>query len=94
MNTPRSISLPERMDASALLAVQAEIMACRGDDLDLDASGIRRFGGLALQLILAASRTWCCDGFCLRLLNPAPSVRDAVEGLGCTPHIKSHEVAA
>jgi len=94
MNPIRSITLPERMDASTLSDIQVEILGCRGDDLDLDASKTGRFGGLALQLILAAFRTWRSDGFRLRLLDPSPAVCDAFDALGCKSHLELSETAA
>lgn len=94
MSPVRSICLPERMDATTLPALQSEILGCRGGDLDLDASRIGRFGGLAQQLILAAFKTWQADGCRLRLLDPTPVVCDAFDALGCTPHIETCESKA
>ncbi|NBB51367.1 STAS domain-containing protein [Rhizobium sp. CRIBSB] len=94
MGAVRSIALPERMDASALSAIQAEIMGCRGGDLDLDASRVGRFGGLAQQLVLSAFKTWRTDGCRLRLVDPTPAVRDAFDALGCSPHIETYEPKA
>ncbi len=90
----RALQLPERMDASNLATLQAEIMACRGAPLDLDASRIGRFGGLALQLVLSAFQTWRSDGHRLRILDPSPSVCDAFDTLGCTPHIEPQDMPA
>ena len=38
-----------------------------GRDLVLDASGVQRLGGLCLQVLLSAARTWAADGVNLRL---------------------------
>lgn len=94
MDPVRSIRLPERMDAATLAAVQAEILGCRGADLDLDASAVNRFGGQALQLVLAAFKTWREDGFRMRVCDPSDPVRDAFETLGCAPHIETFKAAA
>jgi len=82
------------MDAATLAAVQAEILSCRGADLDLDAAVVNRFGGQALQLVLAASRTWSADGFRLRVSDASPAVRDVFDTLGCAAHIETFEANA
>ncbi|WP_312597550.1 STAS domain-containing protein [Brevundimonas sp.] len=59
--------LPEILDLKAAAPLKAELVARRGQDLVLDASGVQRLGGLCLQVLLSAARTWAADGVNLRL---------------------------
>ena len=58
--------------------LQAELLAHRGQDLDLDATAVVRLGGQCLQILLAAKRTWQADGREVRLLNVSNAFGDAL----------------
>ena len=64
---PDALILPDILDLKAAAPLKAELMARRGRDLVLDASGVQRLGGLCLQVLLSAARTWDVDGVNLRL---------------------------
>lgn len=73
-----ALTLPQVLDLSAALPLRALLIAHRGADLDLDAAGVERLGGLCLQVLLAARRTWEADRMTLRLLNLSDPCRDAL----------------
>ena len=50
------------LDLNAAEPLKAELLARRGADLAVDASGVERLGGLCLQVLLSAIRTWRADG--------------------------------
>ena len=56
------VVLPAVLDLHAAGSVQTELLARRGEPLALDASGVERLGGLSLQVLLSAARTWAADG--------------------------------
>ncbi|ADL00428.1 STAS domain-containing protein [Brevundimonas subvibrioides] len=91
---PEVFVLPGRMDASTLPETHADIVRRRGNDLDLEASQVDRFGAQALQLMLSSFATWREDGFRLRLLDPSPAVRTAFDQLGCAPVLDQQEEIA
>ena len=74
-----ALALDEVLDLQAARPLADALLARRGDDLDVDCSGVRRLGGLCLQVLLSAVATWAADGRRLAFLNPAPAF---VEGLG------------
>lgn len=64
---PDTLILPDILDLKAAAPLKVELLARRGRDLVLDASGVQRLGGLCLQVLLSAGRTWAVDGVNLRL---------------------------
>ncbi|WP_374516103.1 STAS domain-containing protein [Brevundimonas sp.] len=56
------VVLPAVLDLHAAGSVKTELLARRGEPLALDASGVERLGGLSLQVLLSAARTWAADG--------------------------------
>lgn len=55
------------LDLNAAEPLKAELLARRGADLTIDASAVDRLGGLCLQVLLSAKRTWQADGVNLKL---------------------------
>ena len=62
-----TLLLPAKLDLKAAETLKADILARRGGDLTLDGSAVERLGGLGLQVLLAARKTWAADGLNLRL---------------------------
>ncbi len=62
-----SLMLAPVLDLNAAEPLKAELLACRGADLTIDGSAVDRLGGLCLQVLLSARRTWAADGVNLRL---------------------------
>jgi chemotaxis protein CheX len=57
------IALPPVLDLKAVEALKAALLERRGQPLQIDASGVQRLGGLCLQTLLAARKTWEGDVF-------------------------------
>lgn len=76
------MTLPETMDLKAAAGLKASILAQRGSPLELDASGVRRLGGLCLQVLLAAASTWRTDGQSFSLTTPSESFAEAIRLFG------------
>ncbi|SFS86459.1 STAS domain-containing protein [Brevundimonas viscosa] len=56
------VVLPAVLDLRAAGALTSEFLARRGQPLTVDASGVERLGGLSLQVLLSAAKTWAADG--------------------------------
>lgn len=69
--TPASIRLPAVMDLRSAGPLARDLLALRGQPVVLDASGVERVGGLGLQVLLSARRTWRADGLELRVNHPS-----------------------
>lgn len=59
---PGSVVLPAVLDLRAAGVLTSQLLARRGQPLTVDASGVERLGGLSLQVLLSAVRTWAADG--------------------------------
>ena len=57
------MNLPPVLDLKAAEGLRAALLARRGQPLQIDASGVQRLGGLCLQVLLAARKTWEGDVF-------------------------------
>ncbi len=77
-----AITLAETLDLCAAGPLAGALMALRGQDLDIDASEVRRVGGQCLQVLLAAGKTWATDGHALTFANPSPDFADGMALLG------------
>lgn len=69
--------LPQILDLGAAASLREALLAARGSPLELDASGVERLGGLCLQVMLSAQRTWDSDGIAFRVRNPSGAFREA-----------------
>lgn len=61
------LKLAAVLDLNAAEPLKAELLARRGQALTIDASEVERVGGLCLQVLLSAMRTWAADGVNLKL---------------------------
>lgn len=62
-----TVVLPPSLDVTAAAPLREQLLTLRGGPVALDASGVERLGGLCLQVLMAARRTWAADGLPLRL---------------------------
>ena len=76
------LTLAEVLDLRAATPLSQSLLARRGTDLEVDASGVARLGGLCLQVLLSAVSTWAADGRALRFVNPSNAFREGAIRLG------------
>jgi chemotaxis protein CheX len=74
--------LPSVLDLRAATPLRSEILSARGTPLALDASDVEHLGGLCLQIILAAAKSWRADGLEFQVVNPTPAFVDSLKLLG------------
>jgi chemotaxis protein CheX len=59
------------LDIQAAEPLRTQLLAARGEDLTLDASGVERLGALCLQLVISAQKTWAKDGRTMVIDQPS-----------------------
>jgi chemotaxis protein CheX len=67
---PVVLALPAVLDIQAAETLRVQLTGARGQPLTIDGSAVERLGGLCLQVLLAARRTWAADGHSL-VVEPA-----------------------
>ena len=70
--------LPQILDLGAAAPLRESLGAARGQALHLDASNVERFGGLCLQVLLAARTQWRADGVDFSIVNPSAAFAEGV----------------
>ena len=69
-----TVVLAPVLDLRAAEPLKGELLAARGQALTLDGSAVERLGGLCLQLLLSAIRTWRADGQALTFVNASEAM--------------------
>jgi chemotaxis protein CheX len=54
----KSISLAAVLDLNEASTLRTRLLALRGSNVVIDASGVERVGALCVQVIMAAAKTW------------------------------------
>ncbi|WP_051651248.1 STAS domain-containing protein [Brevundimonas bacteroides] len=85
MSRPAVLELPARLDPASLELCLGALKSKRGAALDLDGASVERLGGLGVQLLLSAVRTWREDSQPLRLLSPSAALLTGLSHLGVEP---------
>lgn len=77
-----TVVLPPILDLHAAASLKAELLARRGSPLTLDASGVERLGGLSLQVLLSAAKSWAADGQSLTVSPASEAFVDQCQAFG------------
>jgi|CXWL01.1.fsa_nt_gi chemotaxis protein CheX len=70
--------LPQILDLGAAAPLWSGLSSVRGQALQVDASEVERFGGLCLQVLVAAQAQWRADGVEFSIVNPSSAFADGV----------------
>ena len=76
------VVLPAVLDLRAAASLKAELLTRRGSPLTVDATGVERLGGLALQVLLSATKTWAADGQSLTVSPVSEAFADQCQAFG------------
>ena len=79
-----TVDLPAILDLKAAGKLRDELSAAKGGPLEVDASKVQRLGGLCLQVLLSAQRTWAVDGESFRVVEPSVDFLDGVKAFGAS----------
>jgi chemotaxis protein CheX len=82
--------LPQILDLGAAAPLREALLAARGNALEIDASGVERLGGLCLQVLVSAQRTWSADGAVFRVINASAAFSEAAR-LMAAPELREQE---
>jgi chemotaxis protein CheX len=76
------VRLPETLDLNAAEPLRQALAEHRGRPLVLDGSQVSRLGGLCLQVLVSAQKTWSEDGQEFRIELCSPELLDQLELFG------------
>jgi chemotaxis protein CheX len=79
---PARFLLPATLDLTAAAPLARELAAHRGQPLLIDASGVRRLGGLCLQVLLSARASWDADRLAFGVIDPSADFSAALGVFG------------
>ncbi len=89
------VTLPAIVDVRAAEPLKAELMAVRGQPVTVDAASVERLGGLGLQVLMSAVRTWRADGQVLTFINVSDALAEQWQGFGAPLNdLEAQDVAA
>lgn len=77
-----TVTLPAALDYSSAKSVAEDLIAKRGSPIEIDANLVTRVGGLGLQVLLAAQKTWHSEGLELKIINRSDSFERDLTLLG------------
>ncbi len=78
------IELPAILDLNAATPLAVELLARRGEAVEVDASRVERLGGQCLQVLLSAVKTWRADAVPLAIVDASPDFIEGARRLGLT----------
>lgn len=78
------LKLASRLDLPAAAPLRDAILARQGADLLLDAGEVMHFGGLCLQVLLAARNSWRAAGHGLNCTPRSAAFDEAIAQFGLT----------
>lgn len=73
---PVQVCLAPALNSAAAADLAGELLALRGRPVVLDAGAVEQLGGLCLQVLLSASRTWAADKVSYALTPASQAIRD------------------
>lgn len=82
--------LPETLDLNAAEPLRQALVEHRGRPLVLDGSQVDRLGGLCLQVLVSAHKTWAEDGQEFRLENSSDELRQKLALFGSEDLMNDH----
>ncbi len=79
------LALPAVLDIRAAESLKADLLGLRGQPVALDVANVERLGGLCLQVLLSARKTWVADGQALTLTGDAAVFSEQWAAFGALP---------
>lgn len=79
------LSLPAVLDLAQAETLKSALLPMRGRSIIVDASRVERLGGLCLQVLLSAEKTWAQDGHALKIADPSAEFSDQWTAFGAAP---------
>lgn len=76
------ISLAPVLNSAAAAGLASDFLSVRGQPIQVDAGDVSRIGGLCLQVLLSAGKTWASDNVPFTLTRVSQALRDQASLLG------------
>ena len=76
------IVLAPKLDGSATSSLHEALLEMHGRDVILKGHAVRHLGAMALQVLIAARKTWLDDGASLRVDAPSEALLAGLARLG------------
>ena len=78
-----AVRLPAVLDIRAAGTLRDDLLALRGSDIILDGGEVERIGGLCLQVLISARKTWDADGKGFALNPASAALNEQMAAYGC-----------
>ena len=78
-----AVRLPAARISSTAGTLRDDLLALRGSDIVLDGGEVERIGGLCLQVLISARKTWALDGKALTLAPVSEALTEQLAAYGC-----------
>ena len=78
-----AVRLPAVLDIRAAGTLRDDLLALRGSDIILDGGEVERIGGLCLQVLISARKTWDADGKRFALNPASAALNEQLAAYGC-----------
>lgn len=80
--TTTRIALAPKLDLTAAASLRTALLEARGGCVVLDGGEVRHLGAAALQVLIAARRSWDAEGRDLTLDAPSDALVSGLESMG------------
>ena len=81
---PQRVTLEPRLDLRAAATLVEALTEARGHDLAIEGREVRHLGAAALQVLIAARRSWAESGRALTLEAPSEALLEGLQRLGAS----------
>ena len=78
-----AVRLPAARISSTAGTLRDDLLALRGSDIVLDGGEVERIGGLCLQVLISAKKTWDADGKGFNLNPASTALNEQLAAYGC-----------
>ncbi|MEP3439232.1 MAG: STAS domain-containing protein [Hoeflea sp.] len=79
---PKILKLPEVLDLNAANRLHEQVLAHKGEDIDIDATEVDRVGAQCVQVLLAAALSWRADDQILKVKQASDAFIKTLQLLG------------
>lgn len=79
---PKVLKLPEVLDLNAASRLHEQVLAHKGEDIDIDATDVTRVGAQCVQVLLAAAVSWRAEDQSLTVKQASDAFIKTLQLLG------------
>lgn len=81
-NTPSILKLPDNLDLNAASAMHAQLLEMKGQEIEVDASEVKKPGAQCIQVLVAAKKSWDADDKSLVIGSMSDAFENTLKILG------------